>query len=76
MGDSLRQVLEFAGKSTGIAAFVDITGRKQAEERLQDSEERFRVMTSSAQDAIVMMDGEGRVSFWNEAAERIFGYSK
>ena len=68
--------IEFAGKPTGIAAFVDITEHKLAEERLQDSEERFRVMTSSAQDAIVMMDGEGRVSFWNEAAERIFGYSK
>jgi PAS domain S-box-containing protein len=49
---------------------------RRAEEELRESEERFRVMTSSAQDAIVMMDDEGRVTFWNEAAERIFGYSK
>lgn len=67
---------EFAGKPTGIASFVDITERKLAEEKLQDSEERFRVMTASAQDAIISMNDEGCVTFWNEAAERIFGYAK
>lgn len=44
--------------------------------QLQESEEQFRAMSVSAQDAIIMMDNNGRVSFWNEAAERIFGYSK
>ncbi|MFH1026427.1 MAG: PAS domain S-box protein [Pseudomonadota bacterium] len=68
--------IEFAGKPTGIASFVDITDRKLAEEKLRDSEEQFRVMTSSAQDAIIMMDNNGLVSFWNEVAEHIFGYSK
>jgi PAS domain S-box-containing protein len=48
----------------------------KTEQGLRESEERFRVMTASAQDAIVMMDDEGRITFWNEAAERIFGYSK
>lgn len=66
--------IEYAGKSTGIAVFVDITERKNAEERLRDSEEQFRVMAASAKDAIVMMDNKGCVSFWNEAAEHIFGY--
>jgi PAS domain S-box-containing protein len=28
----------------------------------------------SAQDAIVMMDDEGKVTYWNEAAEEMFGY--
>lgn len=50
--------------------------KNEAEQGLRESEERFRIMTASAQDAIVMMDDEGRVTFWNEAAERIFGYSK
>lgn len=47
----------------------------RTEQALRESEERFRVMSSSAQDAIIMMDDEGRITFWNEAAERIFGYS-
>ena len=53
----------------------DITERKQAEEALRESESRMRVITDSAQDAILMMDPEGRVSYWNPAAEHILGYT-
>jgi PAS domain S-box-containing protein len=53
----------------------DIRIRKQAEEALLESEERFRKMSDSAQDAIIMMDADGKISFWNKAAEMIFGYS-
>ena len=42
---------------------------------LRESEERFRAMSASAQDAIVMIDNDGNISFWNAAAETIFGYS-
>jgi PAS domain S-box-containing protein len=48
---------------------------RQTEEALRESEERFRAIATAARDAIVMMDGEGRVSFWNRAAETMFGYS-
>jgi PAS domain S-box-containing protein len=53
----------------------DITDRKRAEEVLRESEEKLRQITSSAQDAIVMMDNRGLVTFWNESAEKIFGYA-
>ena len=39
----------------------------------RESEARMRTITDSAQDAIVMMDPSGRVSYWNPAAERMFG---
>ncbi|MFH1350020.1 MAG: PAS domain S-box protein [Pseudomonadota bacterium] len=41
---------------------------------LRESEEKFRSISDSAQDALIMMDHEGRIDFWNQAAERIFGY--
>ena len=52
----------------------DITDYRQAEKRLRESEAKFRMISASAQDAIIMMDSEGQISFWNEAAERIFGF--
>ncbi|MDR3710843.1 MAG: PAS domain S-box protein [Capsulimonadaceae bacterium] len=53
----------------------DITEQKQAEQALQESEEKFRSISLSAQDAIIMMDSDGCISFWNPAAEKILGYS-
>jgi PAS domain S-box-containing protein len=58
-----------------FGTFRDITERRRAEESLRESEERFRMLTSSAQDAIIIMDGEGKISFWNHTAEKIFGYT-
>ena len=37
---------------------------------------KFIAISVPAQDAIIMMDDEGNISRWNEAAERIFGYSR
>jgi PAS domain S-box-containing protein len=53
----------------------DITKRKLVEEALKESEEKFRTISTSAQDAIIMINNKGNISFWNEAAEKMFGYS-
>ncbi len=53
----------------------DITERKIAEEALSQSEERTRSITDAAQDAILMMDSQGKIIYWNPAGERILGYS-
>lgn len=43
--------------------------------RLQESEARFRSISMAAQDGIIMMDHQGRISVWNKAASEMFGYS-
>lgn len=57
-----------------IEDFRDISELKRIEEKLRESEEKFRIITSSAYDAIIMIDSDGNVSYWNKSAERIFGY--
>jgi PAS domain S-box-containing protein len=52
----------------------DITERKRAEQALRLSEARLRGITDSAQDAILMMDPRGEITFWNAAAESMLGY--
>ncbi len=54
----------------------DITERKIAENALQQSEERFRTVASSAVDAIIITDVEGRIVFCNDSLQRIFGYNE
>ncbi len=53
-----------------------IEDQQRAEEALKESEERFRTISSAANDAIIMQDYSGNVVFWNKAAEKIFGYCK
>lgn len=54
-------------------AAVDLRTRL---EELRESDERFRLLVASVKDyAIVMLDSDGRVTSWNQGAERIQGYS-
>ena len=43
---------------------------------LEDSEQRFRLLTDTARDAIVSFLANGQIILFNRQAERIFGYSK
>ena len=54
----------------------EMRDRELAETELRESEERFRTITSSAKDAILMLDDDGNITYWNEAATEIFGYSE
>ncbi|MDH5510738.1 MAG: PAS domain S-box protein, partial [Nitrospinota bacterium] len=42
---------------------------------IERSEERLRAITSAASDAIILIDSDGKVTFWSRSAERIFGFT-
>ncbi len=59
-----------------IGTIQDITERKQMEETLRESEQRFRTLFHQSMDAIAIMDGDPpRYRFVNPAFIELFGYS-
>lgn len=65
----------------GVLITLTLVGRAQMSRHaalmaLHQSEARLRNMAASAQDAIIEIDARGIVNFWNQAAERIFGYQE
>jgi PAS domain S-box-containing protein len=60
------------------AAFADLTAvaldHSRTLQLLAESEEHFRLLAQSAEDAILTTDARGTITFWNPAAERIFGF--
>lgn len=53
----------------------EIKVRKRTEKAHQESEMKLRSVTASANDAIIILDNIGNISYWNKAAKKILGYS-
>jgi len=63
------------GTNQSIASLIDVTERNKSEDKLKAAFAKLQTITDSAQDAVLMMNPEGNISFWNPAAERILGYN-
>lgn len=63
------------GQIYAIGGIVtDITERKKEESARRFSEERYRVVVETANDAVISTDETGRILFANSATSRVFGY--
>jgi diguanylate cyclase (GGDEF)-like protein/PAS domain S-box-containing protein len=62
-----------------VGILADITGslivRERARVALATSEQRFRLLTSAARDAVTLTDETATIRQWNAAAAEMFGYS-
>jgi len=59
-----------------LAVILDITERKKTEKEIRDSEEKRRLIMSGALDAIICIDTNESITFWNHKAEVIFGWKE
>ena len=53
-----------------------VVGRQRAEEDLAESHERYKSITTSARDAVIVANASGNIVSWNGGAERSFGYKE
>ncbi len=73
-----RARLEFdaAGKLIGgLGTVQDITDKKQTEEKLRQSEARYRMLHESLRDAFVQVSMDGRIIEYNDLYCQMLGYS-
>lgn len=70
-------ILDSTGNKLGfICVLRNVTERKNAEQSLKKSEERFRSIAAASKDAIVISDCDAIIVYWNKAAAKMFGYTK
>jgi PAS domain S-box-containing protein len=69
-------IMEFDGRPGIIALIRDLSGRKEAEEALRESEARYRELYDHASDGIFIIDREGRCTSANPAACRMLGWTQ
>ncbi len=71
-----KSYLRLNGRDYGMASVRDISERLQAEQRVQELQQRLEGIIDSAMDAIITIDEAGGIVMFNTAAEGMFGYSE
>ncbi len=70
------RLVEIDGAPAVLSIHHDLTDRKKTEEDLIKTNETLQALIEACPLSIVAMDREGRVTMWNSASERIFGWDK
>jgi PAS domain S-box-containing protein len=72
------ELIEGLGEAGGrlvLAIIRDVTERKEADEAIKESEERFRSLVQNTSDTITILEGDGTIRYVSPAVERMTGHT-
>ncbi|MHC4402431.1 MAG: PAS domain-containing sensor histidine kinase [Planctomycetota bacterium] len=69
------KLIPYGDEPAILGIVTDITERKQAEEALRESEEKFRILAERSPN-MIFINRKGRVVYANERCEEIMGYTR
>lgn len=71
---TIAPVTDETGNLTNWVGFQeDVTDRIEREQALEETTQRLQAVIDASPDAIVAVDGDGRIQLWNDAATALFG---
>jgi PAS domain S-box-containing protein len=69
------KLIDYEGEKAILGIVTDISELKKAEERLQESETKFKMYLENSPVAVFVVNTEGKYEYVNEAASKLLGYS-
>jgi PAS domain S-box-containing protein len=74
---TVARVVDQTGRVVGLRWLMrDVTRRVKAEEALRASEEKYRQLVENTNSIIMRIDAQGNIKFFNEFAQKFFGYAE
>lgn len=73
--DQYSKTVLYNGKPADMICMIEITDRKQAEEKLRESEKRFRELAEMLPECVFETDLQMNLTFANQKAFSLFGFS-
>ncbi|MDD4003783.1 MAG: PAS domain S-box protein [Elusimicrobiaceae bacterium] len=75
VGARATPIMSPTGVSGAVLVMWDVTETKRAQRALAESEEKYRILVENASSIILRASADGTVYFFNEFAQKFFGFS-
>ncbi|HSN91137.1 MAG TPA: PAS domain S-box protein [Anaeromyxobacteraceae bacterium] len=73
--DQLRRVRDEGGRPAVVGALSDVTEQRRVEQRLRESDERFRALIERSTELIIVFDRRGAISFASPSSADVLGFA-
>ncbi|MEO7445192.1 MAG: PAS domain S-box protein [Ferruginibacter sp.] len=70
------KIIQYEGEDCLMGVGIDITDKKLAQEKIKQSEEKFRMLIEQASDGILISDHSGKFTEVNKSAGKITGFKR